>query len=87
MFAVKGKKGEADKMYVPGVRIESGKISQSYRIYAFRNGSPATEGVFAKNIKVFKKETSEVKKGDECTMTLDFGPDFSFQKGDELVAY
>ena len=56
VFAVKGKKGEADKVLVPGIRVESGKICKNYRIYVFRNGRPATEGVYAKSIKVFKKE-------------------------------
>lgn len=30
---------------------------------------------------------TEVKKGDECTLTVDFGGDFIFEKGDEIVAY
>ena len=61
--------------------MESGKVSKTHRLYVFRNGSPATEGQFAKSIKIFKKEANEVKKGDECTITVSFG-DFQFQKGD-----
>lgn len=78
VFTVKGKKGSADTIRVPGLRVESGKLGISHKLYVFRNGSPATEGSYAKSIKVFKKEMTEVKKGDECTITIDFGADFIF---------
>lgn len=42
-------------VYVPGVRMNTGKISKTCRVFVFRNGSPVTEGCFAKSIKVFKK--------------------------------
>ena len=29
----------------------------------------------------------EVKKGDECTITIEFDEGFILQKGDEIVAY
>lgn len=85
VFQIRSKK-DSEAVYVPGVRVESGKISKTHRLYVFRNGSPATEGEFAKNIKVFKKEMTEVKKGEECTITVSFGG-FQLEKGDEIVAY
>lgn len=87
VFPIKGKKGGPEIVYVPGVKIEAGKIGKTHKLYVFRNGSPASDGVFARNIKVFKKEMSQVKKGDECTITMDLSPDFKLEKGDEIVAY
>jgi translation initiation factor IF-2 len=78
VFPIKAKKAGADSIFVPGVRVESGKIGKTHRLYVFRNGSPVSEGEFAKNLKVFKKEMTEVKRGDECTITVDFGPGFQF---------
>ena len=72
---------------VPGVRVQAGKISKSHRLYIFRNGTPATQGYFPKAIKVFKKEMGEVKKGDECTITMDVDDGFIIEKGDYVVAY
>lgn len=43
--------------------------------------------MFIKSIKSFKKEMAEVKKGEECTITLDNPKEFVIEKGDEIVAY
>ena len=64
VFTIKGKKGSTEVKYVPGLRVEVGKISRLHKLYVFRNGTPVTEGSFAKSIKVFKKEMSDVKKGE-----------------------
>jgi len=56
--------------------VLSGKINKSSRMYVFRNGTPISEALVAKSIKVFKKETTEVKKGDECTITLEVSNQF-----------
>lgn len=87
VFTIKAKKGGTETKYVPGIRVETGKISRLHKLYVFRNGSPATDGSFAKSIKVFKKEMSDVKKGDECTITMDVESGFTFERGDEIVAY
>lgn len=55
VYPIKGKKGTTQMVYVPGVRMNTGKISKTCRVFVFRNGSPVTEGCFAKSIKVFKK--------------------------------
>ena len=39
-----------------------------------------------RHIKVFKKDMFDVKKGDECTITLE-EHDIDIRKGDEIVAY
>lgn len=55
VFPIKGKKGSSEVVYVPGLRVEAGKLGKNHKLYVFRNGTPATEGSFAKSIKVFKK--------------------------------
>lgn len=87
VYKIKAKKVGEESVSVPGVRMMSGKLSKSNKIYIFRNGSPISDSLFAKSIKVFKKEVGEIKKGDECTVTLDVKADFQYEKGDELVAY
>lgn len=67
---------------VPGVRVTSGKLSKTNKMHIFRNESPITAELFAKSIKSFKKEMAEVKKGDQCTITLDLPAGFEIQKGD-----
>jgi translation initiation factor IF-2 len=62
VYSIKAKKGDSEAM-IPGIRVEAGKLGKAHRMYVFRNGSPATEGVFARSIKIFKKEMVEVKKG------------------------
>ena len=86
MFKIKGKKAGED-ISVPGVRVHSGRISKTHRLYLFKNNTPLTDALFVKTIKSFKKEVQEVKKGDECTIVLDVPPDFDFARGDELVAF
>ena len=56
LFEIKGKKGTGEAKFVPGVRVEAGKLNKSHKFYIFRNGSVATEGYFPHSIKVFKKE-------------------------------
>jgi translation initiation factor IF-2 len=60
--------------------VTSGKMAKANKMHIFRNGTPITGEIFAKSIKSFKKEMAEIKKGDECTITLD--TDFEFQVGD-----
>jgi translation initiation factor IF-2 len=55
-------------------------MAKANKMHIFRNGTPITGEIFAKSIKSFKKEMAEIKKGDECTITLD--TDFEFQVGD-----
>jgi translation initiation factor IF-2 len=56
IFSIKGKKGTNELIYIPGIVVNSGKISKEHKLYIFRNGSPINTGLFAKNIKSFKKE-------------------------------
>jgi translation initiation factor IF-2 len=55
IFKIKGKKGTEEVVFVPGVRVTSGKISKTHKLHVFRNGSPITAELFAKSIKSFKK--------------------------------
>ena len=55
IFEIKDKKGNSEAKKVPGVRVETGKLSKSHKFYVYRNGSVATDGFFPKSIKVFKK--------------------------------
>lgn len=43
--------------------------------------------MYPKSIKCFKKEVTEIKKGDECTITLDLPEGFELEKGDEIISY
>lgn len=64
VFKIKGKKGTEEVILVPGVRVISGKMMKTNKMHIFRNGTPITGELFAKSIKAFKKEVSEIKKGD-----------------------
>jgi translation initiation factor IF-2 len=76
VYKIKGKKGTDEVILVPGVRVTSGKMAKTHKMHVFRNDTPITGELFAKSIKSFKKEMTEVKKGDECTITLDTPPGF-----------
>ena len=67
---------------MPGIRVTSGKISKSHKIYLFKNNTPVSEAIFIKFIKIFKKEVTEVKRGEECTITLEVPANFDFSHGD-----
>lgn len=87
VFKIKGKKPGDEPVSIPGLRVSSGKMAKTHKMYVFRNGTPVTEELFPKSIKVFKKEAGEIKVGDECTITLDFPAGFTIEKGDEIVAF
>jgi translation initiation factor IF-2 len=55
VYQIKSKKGSEEPIFIPGVRLTSGKISKTNKLYIFRNGTPVTGEMFAKSIKVFKK--------------------------------
>jgi translation initiation factor IF-2 len=55
IFPIKGKKGTTEVMYVPGIRVDAGKMSKDNKFYIFRNGTPITNALYAKSIKSFKK--------------------------------
>lgn len=64
VFKIKGKKPSDEPILIPGVRVSNGKIAKTHKMYVFRNGTPITEELFPKSIKIFKKETAEIKIGD-----------------------
>jgi translation initiation factor IF-2 len=53
-------------------------MAKTNKMHVFRNDTPITSELFARSIKSFKKEMAEVKKGDECTITLDTPAGFEF---------
>lgn len=55
IFKIKGKKAGSDVILVPGIRVTSGKIAKSARVYIFRNNTPITGEMYPKSIKCFKK--------------------------------
>lgn len=76
IYTLKSKKSSEVPIIVPGVRVLTGKINKSSKMYIFRNGTPISDALVAKSIKNFKKQMTEVKKGDECTITLDVSNQF-----------
>lgn len=68
-----------------GIRITEGRLCKKHLFKIIRNGEQVKDGLKIQSMKHFKKEVTELKKGEECTII--FETEAPFQKGDTLKAY
>jgi len=82
IFSVKATGGSKT---VAGLSVTKGKIFKKCKYRVIRAGKQLVENLEVSSLKLFKKETSEIAKGQECGLSL-LGWD-DLQKGDILEAY
>lgn len=83
LFQIKAKKKGQEAVMVPGIKVITGKISKTNRVYIFRNGIPVSGGLTVGMLKSFKKDMMELKKGEEGTISFNEECP-AIEKGDQL---
>lgn len=85
VFKVKAGKGKSTYRLVAGMSINKGSFSKKYVYTIKRDKQIIAENIEIANLKQFKNEVNEIKKGEECGIIFfDFN---DCQPGDQVEAF